>query len=80
MRLLSVFPTKVAFLKRKEKDIIINLAPKKVREHDGSFKHRVTGKEFNSFVLETQNAIIQVKQEMLSFTGRVDELTCPQIV
>ncbi len=61
-----------AFLKRREKDIVANLDQKKVKEYDGPFKHRVTGKEFNSFVLETQSAIIQIKDEMLSFTGRVD--------
>ena len=59
-------------LKRKENDIPIMLNFKKVREHDGLFKHRVTGKEFNTFVIDTQNAIIQMKQDMLSFAGKVD--------
>ena len=61
-------------VKRKEKDIAAELDQLKVREHDGPFKHKVTGKEFNLFVLETQSAIIQIKQDMLSFTGRVDDI------
>lgn len=64
-----------AFLRKKEKDIAINLDKKMVKEFDGPFglvQHKVTGKEFNSFILETQDAIIQMKQDMTAFTGRVD--------
>ena len=61
-----------ALFKKKEKDIAITLDQNIVKEKDGFFVHRVTGKEFNTFVVETQNAIIQMKQDMLSFTGRVD--------
>ena len=64
--------TPFAFLKKKEKDLAATLDRNRVKEKDGPFKHRVTGKEFNTFVVETQNAIIQMKQDMLSFTGRVD--------
>ena len=61
-----------AFLKRKEKGSTATLDNNIVKELDGPFKHRVTGKEFNSFVLETQSAVIQMKQDMMSFTGRMD--------
>ena len=60
--------------KKKEKDIADTLDRNKVKEKDGLFKHRVTGKEFNTFVEETQSAIIQIKQQMLSFNGRVDDI------
>ncbi len=63
-----------AFFRKKNKEVVVALDQAKVKEYDGPFQHRVTGKEFNSFVLDTQSAIIKLNQEMLSFTGRVNDI------
>ncbi len=65
---------KVTLFRRDDKTSSTDITVQRVKERCGPFgliQHKVTGKEFNSFLLEIQETIIQLQQDMGAFSNRV---------